>query len=150
MPGGVHLSFWICVLTWPVLYKAKTKITVKKKLAGSAPVFVPNVKPDLMAIKMLQCVQNSCMRLITGCHKMASQDHLLAEFGLFSIAEHLKLVCYQFLASASHECHPSHGTNNLPTGICPGRKEAVHTLQSKFGDVVKPYLRDGVLPESNY
>jgi hypothetical protein len=26
----------------------------------------------------------------------------------------------------------------------------VHTLQSKFSDMVKPYLRDGVLPESNY
>jgi hypothetical protein len=31
-----------------------------------------------------------------------------------------------------------------------GRKKIVHTLQSCFDDAVKPYLRDGVLQDSNY
>jgi hypothetical protein len=36
-------------------------------------------------------------------------------------------------------------TVNLPTGDRPGRKGIVHTMQSRFGHVVKPYLTNGIL-----
>jgi hypothetical protein len=89
------------------------------------------------------------MHVITGAHKMASRDHLLAEMQLLPISTHLELTCAQFLASASCVNHPSHAIVNLPSGNRSGRKGGiVHTLQSRFGSVVQPYLRDGVLPRA--
>jgi hypothetical protein len=44
----------------------------------------------------------------TGYHKMSSQDHLLAETELLPISEDLRLICTQFLASASREDHLWH------------------------------------------
>jgi hypothetical protein len=90
------------------------------------------------------------MRTITGAHRNSSQDHLLAETKLLPISENLNLICSQFLASASRANHPSHSTIKQPTGARPGRKSIVHTLQSRFGHVVEPFLRDGVLPEADY
>jgi hypothetical protein len=93
---------------------------------------------------------NGAMRLITGCHKMAVADHLLAETNLLSIKDHLGLICKQFLASCYREDHPCHQIVKLPTGTRPGRKDIVHTLQSKYDNDVRPYLSDGVLSESLY
>jgi hypothetical protein len=82
---------------------------------------------------------------------MASQDHLLAKTEILPVAAELDLVCFQFLASASRRDHPSHAVVNMLTGTRPGRKEIVHTLQSRFGHVVRPFLNDdGVLPEVLY
>jgi hypothetical protein len=89
------------------------------------------------------------MCIITGTHKMSLQDHLLAESQLLPVSAHLNLTCAQFLAIASCADHPSHATVNLPTGSCKSRKGIVHTLQSRFGEVIQPFLRDGVLPPAN-
>jgi hypothetical protein len=44
------------------------------------------------------------------------------------------------------ESHPSDAFVRTPTGHRTGRKGVLHTLQSKFGHVVEPYLNeDGVL-----
>jgi hypothetical protein len=90
------------------------------------------------------------MRVITGAHKSTSVDHLLAETELLPVSEHLGLICKQFLASVSHRSHPNHATVQQQTGVCKGRKKMVHTLQSQFGDTVRPFLTDGVLPEISY
>ena len=123
---------------------------VKPVLEYGAPIYFPITGPEASSIRRLQSVQNGCMRVITGSHLMADTDHLLAETNLLSIKDHLGLICKQFLASAYREDHPSHHIIKLPTGSRPGRKEIRHTLQSRYDEDVKPYLRDGVLPESLY
>jgi hypothetical protein len=90
------------------------------------------------------------MRIITGCHKMADVNHLSAETGILPVKDHLGLICKQFLASASRRNHQSHSTIKLASGSRPGRKHTIHTLQSRFGDAVEPFLIDGVLLEINY
>lgn len=80
------------------------------------------------------------MRTITGCHKMAEQDHLLAETGMLPVSENLRLLSCQFLANTSQEHHPSHQVMKIPTGQRKGRKEVVHTLPSRFQHEVEPYL----------
>jgi hypothetical protein len=90
------------------------------------------------------------MRLITGEHKLSSQSHLLAETKLLPVADQLELMCSQFLANAYQVEHPSHSTILLPIGERRGRKGVIHTLQSRFNHVVQPYLKNGVLPSSDY
>jgi hypothetical protein len=75
-------------------------------------------------------------------------EHLHAEDGFLSVSEQLVLACKQFLASAFQWKHPSHNTVRLPTGTHSGRREIIHTLQSRFGKSVRPFLnREGVLLE---
>jgi hypothetical protein len=64
--------------------------------------------PKSVSIKRLQSMQNLAMRVITDNHKMASQDHLLAETEFLPAVAELDLICSQFLASASRSEHPSH------------------------------------------
>jgi hypothetical protein len=110
-----------------------------------APLWFPNTVPEAESVKELQRLQNAAMRVMTGNHKAASTDHLLAETELLPVSEHLGMVCSQFLACASVASHPSHETVRLPTGSRKGRKKIVHMLQSRFGHVVEPFTADGVL-----
>jgi hypothetical protein len=48
------------------------------------------------------------MHVITGAHKMADQNHLLAKVDILPVSEQLGLACCKFLASAMQESHPSH------------------------------------------
>jgi hypothetical protein len=81
---------------------------------------------------------------------MTDVNHLSGETGILPIKDHLSLICKQFLASASCRCHPSHETVNLPSFTRPGRKNQIHTLQSRFGEFIQPCLTDGVLLDINY
>jgi hypothetical protein len=127
------------------------KMFLKPVMGFGTPIWYPSVEPDSGSVKRLQSVQNAAMRTITGAHKMASQDHLLAECQFLPVAAELDLACSQFLASASRATHPSNATINKPTGTRSGRKGIVHTLQSRFGHVVSPFLNDnGVLREIAY
>jgi hypothetical protein len=56
----------------------------------ASPVWFPNCKPS--NIVKLQLIQNAAMRLVIGCHKGASIDHLYAECKLVLVAEHLFTV----------------------------------------------------------
>jgi hypothetical protein len=120
---------------------------IKPVMGHGATIWYPSVDPDSGSIKRMQCVQNAAMRTITGTHKMAAQDHLLAETQFLPVSAQLDLACSQFLASASRADHPSNTVVNKPTGSRLGRKDIVHMLQSRFGQVVRPYLNDeGKLP----
>jgi hypothetical protein len=89
---------------------------VKSVITYLAPIWYPHMKPDFAAVKRLQMTQNSGMHTITGCHKMANQDHLLAETGMLPVTEHLRLLSCQFLANASQEHHLSYQVVKIPTG----------------------------------
>jgi hypothetical protein len=92
------------------------------------------------------------MRLITGCHMASSIDHLHAESKLLPVAEHLTMLCSQYLASSFRPSHPSHDVVLQPPGPrknsqgCPLKE----TLSSKFLDTVSPHLSGGIMPEVSY
>jgi hypothetical protein len=126
------------------------KSHIKPCIDYLGPVWFPSVNPESSSIKKLQREQNNTMRTITGNHKMASEDHLLAETQLLSLKEHLKLICMQLLASASRIDHPSESVIRMPTGKRKGRTEKIHMLQLRFGYAIDPFLKDGILPEADY
>jgi hypothetical protein len=78
------------------------------------------------------------MRLITGCHKAFSITHLYAETKLMPVAEHLGMLCAQFLAGCLLPSHSSHEVVLLPPG--PRKNSSgrplKETLASRFDDSV--------------
>jgi hypothetical protein len=123
---------------------------VESVFTFNAPIWFPNSKPS--NIQKLQLIQNVAMRLITGCHKAASIAHLHAESKLLPVAEHLTMLCVQFLARCLSPVHPSHRTVLLPPGPrknLQGRP-LKETLSSRFHADLVPYLQDGILPSIIY
>ena len=63
------------------------------------------------------------------------------------VKDHLRLLSAQFLAKCLQPHHPSHHYVRLP----PGPRLMKHTLQSKVGSLVEPYLNgDGVIEPGSY
>jgi hypothetical protein len=82
------------------------KALVETVMSYAAAIWYPNSKPS--KIEKLQFIQNVAIRLITGCHKAASIGHLLTETKMMPVAEHLSMLCAQFLVSCLRPSHPSH------------------------------------------
>ena len=62
----------------------------------AAPVWSINPRdPNYINIKY---TQNEALRISTGCHKMASVDHLHAEANVLKVKEHSELLSAQYLA----------------------------------------------------
>ena len=53
----------------------------------------------------MQIVQNKSLRLVTGCHSIASADHLPAECGELSVEDHLRLISALYLAKSLQPDH---------------------------------------------
>jgi len=53
----------------------------------AAPIWFPNTSPYL--VQKLQTIQNSALRIATGCVEMASIDHLHEETKILPIQDHL-------------------------------------------------------------
>jgi hypothetical protein len=129
--------------TLMITYKA----LVDSVFSYAAAVWFPNCKPS--NVEKLQFIQNSAMRLVTGCHKASSIDHLLMETKMMRVSEHLSMLCAQYLASCSSPSHPSHDLIQLPSGPRTNNqgRPMKETLVSKFGHVVSPLLTDdGIIP----
>ena len=77
---------------------------------------------------------------------MASWQHLHAESKLLPVAEHLKLLGSQFLASTLRQNHPSHNVVSSPAG--PRRMK--QTQNSKLRSDIDHLLVDSVLPAAAY
>ena len=120
------------------------KALIWSVVSYAAPVWFPNISNHY--IQKLQAVQNTNLRIATGSHKRASQDHLHSESKVLPVADSLGLLCAQYLASAKRPNHPANPTVNRPTG--PRLKK--HTLQSKFLPSINHLLVDGVTPPSEY
>jgi hypothetical protein len=123
---------------------------VKPTFSHCAPVWAPNAKPT--NIKGLQIMQNKGLRIITGCHMAASEDHFHSEVEILPVQEHLDMICRQFLVSAMRPAHPSHQVVLRPSG--PGTKTKgrpmKETLSSKYGASIEQYLHNGVMSEVSY
>ena len=110
----------------------------------AAPIWFPNTSPSL--VQKLQTIQNSALRIATGCVRMASIDHLHEETEMLPVQEHLSLICSQYLARALQPTNPSHDVVTSPSGS----RDMKQTLQSRFLHVVAPHLSNGVLPPAEY
>ena len=82
-------------------YKALTRPIINY----GAPIWHPNLARS--RLQKLETVQNSALRIATGCHKMAAIDHLHTETNILPLHTHLDLSCMQFLATALDPGHPS-------------------------------------------
>ena len=91
-------------------------------LTYAAPVWSANASPTNLG--RLQTIQNSALRIATGCHKRASQGHLHTETKILPIVDSLNLLCRQYLASALCPSHPSHAIVTAPSGP----RNVKHTL----------------------
>ena len=119
------------------------KSLVSSVINYAAPIYSPNLKP--CNITKLQRSQNQCLRVITGAHTAASLEHLHRETRILPVEDHLALMSRQFLAQASVESHPSFAV--VPGD--PGPRDHRHTLASKHGQAVAPFLRGGSMPRDN-
>ena len=81
------------------------KTHVRTKLDYAAPVWNPNVKPSM--IIHLQSIQNTGMRIVSGSHKMASENHLHSKTNMLPVKDHLNMLSAPYLASALHPNHPA-------------------------------------------
>lgn len=108
----------------------KETLTISYKAIGrsvanyGAPVWTPNLKPT--GFSKIQTAQNNALRTITGCHKMASIDHLHEETNILPVQPHNTLLSCQFYASAMDPSHPCHYLHSLP----PRPRTMKHNLQS--------------------
>ena len=116
------------------------KAILRSKIDYAAPVWFPLVKKT--SLNRLQCIQNSALRIITGCHKMSSWQHLHNEAKILSVGEHCRMLAAQHLAMTLQQNHPSFIAVSRP----PGLRDKKPTLQSAFLDDVRPHLVDGVVP----
>jgi len=80
----------------------------------AAPIWFHNTSPS--HIQKLQTIQNSALRIATGCVKMTSVDHLHEETEMLHVKDHLSLISFQYLARALQPKNPSHSVVTSPSG----------------------------------
>ena len=120
------------------------KALIRSKIDYAAPIWSPNIKPS--PITRLQSIQNTALRLATGCHKMASWQHLHSEVKILPVLDHAQMTSTQFLASTMRPTHPSHQTVNSPAGP----RAMKRTLKSAYIGHLSPHLESDVLHPGAY
>ena len=120
------------------------KLYVQSSLSYAAGIWGPVVKEALIQ-RRLQPIQNQALRVVTGCHRMASGDHVHQETEELPVPEHTNMPCAQFLASSLRDNHPSHET----VLSSPGPRKMKSTLFQRFIGDVRPYMYAGAVSLSN-
>ena len=77
-----------------------------------APIWFPNAWSSL--VQNLQAIQNSALRVATGCIKMTSIDHLHEETKMLPVQDHLSLICSKYLARTLQPNNPSYNVVTSP------------------------------------
>jgi len=101
-------------------------ILIRSLFLYAAPIWFPNTSSSL--VQKLQTIQNSALRIVSGCTKMTSIDHLHEETKMPPVQDHLSLICFQYLTKALQPDNPSHSVFTLISDI----KNKKKTLQSRF------------------
>ena len=87
----------------------------------------------------MQRIQNSALRIATGCVRMSPIDHLHTESKVLKVEDHLRMICSQFLATCLHPDHVSYPIVTSDSG--PRVMRA--TLQKSCRDQVAHLMIDG-------
>ena len=117
---------------------------IRSLFTYAAPVWFPNTKRT--TCEQLQTIQNSALRIATGCHKRASLGHLHTETQVLPVENHLGLLCSQYLASALRPSHPSHAIVTRASGP----RTIKTTLQNRFLPSIAQYLNNNITPPDSY
>ena len=96
----------------------------------AAPIFAPQLRPTNW--KKIQRAQNASLRAITGCHVMASEDHLHQETNILPIKEHTVLLAAQYALKCHQPSHPNYDLVYQPAPPRQIRKTAI----TKYKDCV--------------
>ena len=107
----------------------------------AAPIWFPNTSPSNIA--KLQTIQNSAIRIATGCVMMTPIDHLHTEAKVLKVDEHLKMLCSQHLATC---LQPNHISFPIVTADS-GPRRIKNTLQLHSRDQVSDLLVNGVIED---
>ena len=86
-------------------------------LTYAAPTWAPIASQSQENLRRLQTIQNSALRIATGCHQRASSAHLHTETRILPIEDSLDLQCRQYLASALCPSHPSYAIVTQSSGL---------------------------------
>jgi len=89
------------------------KSLIRSLFMYAAPIWFPNTSPSL--VQKLQTIQNSALRIATGCVRMASIDDLHEETEMLPVQEHLSLIFSQYLARVLQSTNPSHDVVTSPS-----------------------------------
>ena len=121
----------------------ETILITFKSLIGSlftyaAPIWFTNTSPTSRT--KLQTIQNSTIRIATGCVMMTPIDHLHTEAKVLKVDEHLKMLCSQHLATCLQPNHISFPIVTADSGPRPMKQ----TLQMFSRDQVSELLVRGV------
>ena len=119
----------LCGTSWG--QHKETMLVTFKSLIGSlftyaAPIWFPNTSQT--SRRKLQVIQNSGLRIATGCVKMTGIDDLHAEARTLKVEDHLRMLCSQFLATC---LQPNHASLPIVTAD-PGPRDMKQTLQKSF------------------
>ena len=124
----------------------ETILVTFKSLIGSlftyaAPIWYANT--SFSSINRLQVIQNTALRIATGCVKMTPIDHLHTEAKVLKVDEHLRLICSQYLATC---LQPNHVSLPIVTADSGPRRMKL-SLQTGFSDQVNDLLVDGYVTD---
>ena len=118
------------------------KSLIRSLFTYACPVWLPFTSNT--NIQKLQVVQNSALRIATGCVRSTDLDHLHRETKILPVKNHLSLLSAQYLARALQAGHPAHDVvTRTPS---PGDRGLRKTLRAFSGDRVGPHLVGGVIP----
>ena len=102
----------------------------------ASPAWLPLASDT--GISGIQRVQNTCLRLVTGCTRMTSVADLHRESKVLPIKDHLFMVGAQSFASSLHSGHTLNFLHLIPP---PPRRMKTSTVDF-FGRILPPYDPD--------
>jgi hypothetical protein len=120
------------------------KCLILSCMSFNSPIWFPSTSAT--NIQGLQLVQNSALRIATGCHLATPIAHLHTECKILPGKNHFEMLNCQFLAKTLGHSHCSREVVTQPLGPRKMKK----TLYDANIEFVRPYLTDGVMLDINY
>ena len=105
----------------------------------AAPIWSPQISQTHWT--NLQATQNAALRIATGCHLMAAEDHLHMEAKLIPIKPHGEMISKQYLASCHKDDHPCHNAGYKPS-IVQLIQQNNNNMTSVDQDTYKTMIKD--------
>lgn len=111
----------------------------------AAPIWSPQISTTNW--KNLQVSQNAALRTITGCHLMASIDHLHQETKILPVKPHNELLSRQYLLSC---LLPNHVCHNIVVKPQPPRNIKRNIQNTHLAELQAQYLSNVDLNTDSY
>ena len=123
---------------------ATYKSLISSLITYACPIWYPNISHT--SVNKLQVLQNSALRIATGCVKMTSSDHLHSETKVLKVEEHLKMISFQLLATCLQPNHPSRQVVIAD----PGPRDKKTTLKKACYDQIGDLLVTDPVSQEGY